>query len=150
MNTKIALSAALAALILAGCAKKEEAVQATEDAAAAAAAAADEAANAAAEAVDAAGQATDAAVDATLLPMLPLPLARSLRTPPRRPVRPSRRPARPSSRLARPCRKSPSNWRSALAERDGRVPQGTRPFHFGFPPVAAPAAREFREEVGEP
>ena len=34
MNTKIALAAALAALVLAGCAKKEEAVQATQEAAA--------------------------------------------------------------------------------------------------------------------
>ena len=51
MNAKIALAAALAALVLAGCAKKEEAVEATQEAAADAAAAAGEAAQEAGEAV---------------------------------------------------------------------------------------------------
>ena len=60
MNSQIALAAALAALALAGCAKKEEAaVEATQEAAADAAAAADQAADAAGEAVDAAAAAGD-------------------------------------------------------------------------------------------
>src|SRR5512133_3755619 len=69
MNAKIALAAALAALALAGCAKKEEAVEATQeaaaDAAAAAGQAADAATDAAAAATDAAAAATDAAAAAT-------------------------------------------------------------------------------------
>ena len=61
MNAKIALAAALAALAIAGCAKKEP-VEAAQDAAADAAAAAGEAADAAGDAATAAG---DAAMDAT-------------------------------------------------------------------------------------
>ena len=56
MNAKIALAAALAALVLAGCAKKEEAVEATQEAAADAAAAAGQAADAATDAAAATTQ----------------------------------------------------------------------------------------------